>query len=104
MDTIELCDASDAMSSMQALRCAMTVDLEDVESRIQEILDSPFADSEEASDEMAVYCATRVALYSGLASINEVLGWVHLMTEKDADGKTAEAVRSLPTIHTFSVH
>jgi hypothetical protein len=102
MDTIDIRDAGDAMSSMQALRSAMTVDLEDVESRMQELSNSSLSNS--AIDEMAVYCATRMALYSGLASIKEVLGWVHLMTEKDSNGNTAEVVRSLPTIQTFSVH
>jgi hypothetical protein len=104
MDTIDLCDAGDAMSSMQALRSAMTAELEDMETRMQELSDSSLADSTDAIDEMAVYCAARTALYSGLASINEVLGWVHLMTEKDPEGNTAEAIRSLPTIQTFSIH
>lgn len=104
MDTIDIRTAGDAMSSMQALRSAMTVDLADVESRMQELSDSSVADSATAIDEMAVYCATRMALYSGLASIDEVLGWVHLMTEKDSDGNTAAVVRALPTIQAFSVH
>jgi hypothetical protein len=104
MDTIDIRAAGDAMSSMQALRSAMTVDLADVESRMQELSDSSVADSATAIDEMAVYCATRMALYSGLASIDEVLGWVHLMTEKDSDGNTAAVVRALPTIQAFSVH
>ena len=104
MDTIDLCDAGDAMSSMQALRSAMTVELEDVENCMQELSNSSDANSDDAIDEMAVYCAARTALYSGLASINEVLSWVHLMTEKGPDGNTAEVVRSLPTIQTFSIH
>ena len=89
MDTIDINVASDAMSSMQALRSAMTADLEDLENRMQELSNSSVANSPDVIDEMAVYCAARTALYSGLASINEVLGWVHLMTEKDPDGNTA---------------
>lgn len=104
MDTIDICDAGNAVSSMEALRFAMTVDLDDMEWRIRELSASPTVDSAAAIDEMAVYCAARSALYSGLASIDEVLGWVHLMTEKDSDGNTAEAVRSLPTIQTFTIH
>jgi hypothetical protein len=53
---------------------------------------------------MKVYCVARAALYSGLASINEVLGWVHLMAEKDAEGNVSEAVKMLPTVAVFSIH
>jgi hypothetical protein len=104
METIEVCDAGDAVSSMQALRSAMTVDLDDIEQRIESLSSSPWTDSESAIEEMKVYCVARAALYSGLASINEVLGWVHLMAEKDAEGNVSEAVKMLPTVAVFSIH
>jgi hypothetical protein len=104
METIEVCDADDAVSSMQALRSAMTVDLDDIEQRIESLSSSPLTDSESSIEEMKVYCVARAALYSGLASINEILGWVHLMTEKDAEGNVSEAVKMLPTVSVFSIH
>lgn len=107
MERIDLCDASDAVSSMQALREALTTDLGDIEDRIQELAQSSLASSDSDDSgisDMQVYCVARAALYSGLASINEVLGWVRLMTAKDSAGNTVEVVKSLPTVPVFSIH
>lgn len=104
MQKINIDDADAAMSSMQSLRSAMTLELEDIEERMETLAALPAADSESGIEEMAVYGVTRAALYSGLASINEVLGWVHLMTEKDAEGNISEAVKALPTLQVFSIH
>lgn len=104
MERIDLCDASDAVSSMHALRDGLTEDLDDIENRIQALVQSPLATSESGVSEMQVYSVARAALYSGLASINEVLGWVRLMAAKDAEGNVAEVVRSLPTVQVFSIH
>src|SRR5437762_931498 len=104
MVKIGLEDAGDAVSSMQSLRLAMTADLDDIESRIEALADSPLADSETGIDEMAVYYVMRASLYSGLASINEVLGWVQLMTEKDSEGNLSDTVKSLPSVPVFSIH
>lgn len=104
MEIMDLCDASDAVSSMQALRVGLTEDLDDIENRIHELAQSPLATSDSGISEMQVYCVTRAALYSGLASINEVLGWVRLITAKDSEGNVAEVVKSLPTVPVFSIH
>jgi len=104
MEKMDLCDASNAVSSMQALRTEMTGDLDDIENRIRELAQSPLASSVCGIDEMRIYCVARAALYSGLASINEVLGWVRLLTEKDSEGNVAEVVKSLPTVAVFSIH
>src|SRR6185312_15988466 len=72
MEKMDLCDASNAVSSMQALRTEMTGDLDDIENRIRELAQSPLASSVCGIDEMRIYCVARAALYSGLASINEV--------------------------------
>jgi hypothetical protein len=104
MEKMDLVDTTDAVSSMQALRAALTEELDDVESRIQELAQSSSATSESGISEMQVYYVARAALYGGLASINEVLGWVHLMAAKDAEGNVAEVVKSLPTVPVFSIH
>jgi hypothetical protein len=104
MERIDLCDASDAVSSMQALRMGLTEDLDDIENRIHELAQSPLATSDSGISEMQVYYVARAALYSGLASINEVLGWVRLMAVKDTEGNVAEVVKSLPTVPVFSIH
>jgi hypothetical protein len=104
MEIMDLCDASNAVSSMQALRIALTDDLDDIESRIHELAQSPAATSDSGMSEMQIYCAARAALYSGLASINEVLGWVRLITAKDSEGNAAAIVESLPTMPVFSIH
>lgn len=104
MEKMDLGNATDAVSSMQALRAVLNEDLEDIENRIQELAQSALATSESGVSEMQVYYVARAALYSGLASINEVLGWVHLMAAKDAEGNVAEVVKSLPTVPVFSIH
>jgi len=104
MERMDLCDASDAVSSMQALREELAEDLDDIENRIHELAQSPLATSDSGINDMRVYCVARAALYSGLASINEVLGWVRLMAAKDSDGNIAEVVKSLPTVPVFSIH
>lgn len=104
METLDLCDVSDAVSSMQALRIGLTEDLDDIENRIHELAQSSLATSVAGISEMQVYCVARAALYSGLASINEVLGWVRLIAQKDAEGNVVEAVKSLPAVPVFSIH
>jgi hypothetical protein len=104
MEKLDLCDASDAVSSMQTLRTGLTEELDDIENRIHELAQSPLATSDSGSSEMQVYYVARAALYSGLASINEVLGWVRLMAGQDSEGNVAEVVRSLPTVPVFSIH
>jgi hypothetical protein len=104
MEKIDIRHADAAMSSMQALHSAMTLDLGDIEQRMETLAESPTAHSAFGIEEMSVYYVARAALYSGLASINEILGWVHLMTEKDSEGNVSDAVKSLPTVPVFSIH
>lgn len=104
MEKMDLCDASDAVFSMQALRVGLTEELDDIENCIHELAQSPLATSDSGISEMQVYYAARAALYSGLASINEVLGWVRLMAAQDSEGNVAEVVKSLPTVPVFSIH
>lgn len=65
-----------------------------------ELLISP----SEAEEEVKLCYVARTALFSALASINEVFGWVHLMAEKDSEGNVTEVIRSLPTVPVFSIH
>jgi len=104
MQKININDADAAMSSMQSLHSAMTLELEDIEERMETLAGLPSADSTAGIEEMVLYGVTRAALYSGLASINEILGWVHLMTEKDSEGDIHEAVKALPALQVFSIH
>jgi len=104
MEKIDIRDTDAAMSSMQALHSAMTLELDHVEQRMDTLAESPTAQSVSSIEEMSVYYVARAALYSGLASINEILGWVHLMTEKDSEGNISDAVKALPTLQVFSIH
>lgn len=88
----------------QVLRDALTVELADVENQIFELVWSNSAKSDDVLNDLRVYHVAKVALYSGLASINEALGWVRLMAEKGSDGNTAEVGKSLPSISLFSLH
>lgn len=104
MERMSVGSASNAVSSMQALRASLAEDLEDIEHRIHELAQSPAIASEDSMREMQVYYVARAALYSGLESINEVLGWVRLMAPSDAEGNAPAVVRDLPTVAVFSIH
>jgi hypothetical protein len=104
METIDICNADAAMSGMQALHAAMTLELGTIEQRMEALAESQVAQSASAIEEMSVYHVARAALYSGLAGINEILGWVHLMTEKDPEGNVFDAIKALPTVPAFSIH
>ncbi len=104
MAKMDICDAVDAVSSMRALRQVLVSDLDDIENSIGDLAQSELADTESGVANLEVYCAARAALYSGLASINEVLGWVHLITEKDSGGNASELLRSLPMVPVSSIN
>ncbi len=101
---MKLGDISDAVSSMQTLRESLTAELDEIEDRIHELAHSPRATTSSALSDLSVYYVARAALYSGLASINEVLGWVRLMAATDSEGNTADVVQSLPIVPVFSLH
>lgn len=105
MGIINTSEAKDAVSSMKALQSALVEELEDIKIRIDELAEEGLSSSpEEADAEAQVHYVARAALYSALASINEVLGWVHLMAERDSNGDVAEIIRSLPVVPVFSIH
>lgn len=104
MENMKLGDISDAVSSMQTLRESLTAELDQIEDRIHELEEWPLATTTNVISDLRVYHVTRAALYSGLASINEVLGWVRMMAVTDAEGNTADAVKSLPIVPVFSLH
>lgn len=96
--------AIEAASSMQALRNALATDLDEIESRIHQLTASQVSSYQEVADEMQICLKARAALHSGLASITDVLGWVHLLTEKDAHGNEIVTVQSLPTVPILSIN
>lgn len=105
MGSINNSEAEEAVSSMKALQFALTEELEDIESRIDALAkdDLPFSPNE-AVEELKICCVARAALFGALASINEVLGWVHLMAERDSNGNVTEVIRALPIVPAFSIH
>lgn len=104
MAKMDIGNAVDAVSSLRALRVVLTDDLDDIENSIYDLGQSGRADSDSGMGELKVYCVARAALYSGLASINEVLGWVHLMAEKDPEGNAADLLQSLPIVTVPSIN
>ncbi|MDB5798279.1 MAG: hypothetical protein JWP36_2181 [Paucimonas sp.] len=98
MGILNVTDTDDAVSGMNALREVLTEDLVDVEGRLLELEHSGTPVTESKKEEMLVYQTARTALLSGLASIDEVLGWIHLVAEKDADGNEIDSVLALPSL------
>lgn len=91
-------DTDDAASSMTALRDVLAEDLLDVDGRLHDLEHAATPMTEARREEMLVYETARTALLSGLASIDEVLGWVHLVAEKDGEGNELDSVRALPSL------
>jgi len=104
MAKMDISHTVDAVSSMRALRLAMTNDLDDIENSIYDLAQSGQAESPGGMEELKVYYVARAALYSGLASINEVMGWIHLMAEKGPEGNSTEILQSLPTVPIPSIN
>lgn len=97
MGILSIMETDDAVSGLSALRDVLADDLLDIESRLDEMeRSSTTSQIKGKNDDALVYRTARTALLSGLASIDEVLGWVHLVAEKDADGNELESVLSLP--------
>lgn len=95
--------AVDAVSSLRALHALLTEELAQIEVRLQELPEANLPAPEQEAQHAACVLA-RTAICSGLASITDVLGWVHLMTEKDADGNEIAAVRALPSVPVSSIN
>lgn len=96
MATLKIQHAVDAVSSMQALHDALSEDLSHIEACIQELGSASLKTA--PSDELATHFRVRSALYGGMASINDVLGWVRLMTEKDINGDEYRTMWPLPNV------
>lgn len=104
MNQVEPYDADDAVEAMQALHCALTDDLEALEAQILALGRATASVPADDSQQMAEYYEARTALYSGLASIAEVLAWIQLKTEEDPEGDVARAIVPLPTLRGRSIH
>lgn len=97
MATLKIHHAVDAVAGMQALHNVLSEDLSQIEASIQE-LDLSRSKSKSKSDDLDTHLRIRAALHGGIASINEVLGWVRLMTERDIDGNEYHTVYALPDV------
>jgi hypothetical protein len=104
MRRMDIADATDAVTGMLALRAVLTEELDNVETSIQAIADSEHARSDASREELSVCFVARAALYSGLAGINELLGWINLLTEKDAEGNAFDMTRLLPAMPAWSIN
>ncbi|MGO4477431.1 hypothetical protein AB4Z32_14380 [Massilia sp. 2TAF26] len=104
MNDREPYDTDDAVAALHALHSALADDLEELEARISALDPSLAAVALQERHQMANLVEARTALYSGLASIEEVLGWVQWKTEEDPEGDVAVAMQPLPTLRGYSVH
>lgn len=109
MGILSVRDTDDAVSSMMALRNVLSADLADVERLMHRPLQIPTEDDEseedaiEGQEPLEVYQRARSALLSGIASIDEVLAWVHLVAAKDPEGNELDCVRTLPFVRVSPV-
>jgi hypothetical protein len=104
MRKMDIADATDAITGMLTLRAVLTEELDNIETSIQEITDSDKAKSDAGINALKVHCVARAAVYSGLAGINELLSWVSVLTERDAEGNAFEVTRLLPAMPAWSIN
>jgi hypothetical protein len=103
MNNAEIYETDDVVAVLDALHCALTIDLKELETRISALAGIQ-AMSQRDKNEMAQCCDARTGLHSGLASIAEVLGWIEWKTEEEPDGEVSVALQPLPTLRGYLVH
>lgn len=93
------------LAALDALHSALTDDLEDLEARIRmEDHSIMIAAPVEDTPRMTEYHEARTALHSALASIAEVLAWIHWKSEDEPDGELAVAHLPRPTSGGYLIH
>jgi hypothetical protein len=96
MTTLKIQQAVDTVSGMRTLHDAMSADLDYIDACILEL--SSAVPEKDVVDELDTHIRARAALHGGIESINELLGWVRLMTEKDVDGNEYRVMWTLPNV------
>jgi len=102
MQKMRVKDTDDAVAGVTALREILVAELATIDRLIRKCEHGADADDHrdgEGAQVLATYQRVRTSLLSGLASIDEVLGWVHMLAEKDPEGNELDCVRALPTVN-----
>ncbi|MEN3295575.1 MAG: hypothetical protein V7642_4828 [Burkholderiales bacterium] len=99
MEKMSIHDTDDAVTSVTALREVLSAELTAIERLVQKVDHSSAKNNAGQPDDLIeTYRRVRTSLLSGLASVDEVLGWVRVLAPKDADGNEMDSVRSLPRV------
>jgi hypothetical protein len=97
MERMTVHDTDDAVTSVTALREVLYAELSTIERMVRKVTNSPDAADRGDTDEIIeTYQSLRTSLLSGIASVDEVLGWVRVLAPKDPEGNELDCVRSLP--------
>lgn len=102
MTTLKIQQAVDTVSGMRTLHDAMSADLDHIDACILEL--SSTVPEKGMADELDTHIRARAALHGGIESINDILGWVRLMTEKDADGNEYRVMWALPNVAVTAIN
>lgn len=97
MAILKIQQAVDTVSGLQALHEVMSKDLSQIETCIQDLA-SPSRGRATDSEDLDTHLRARAALHGGLVSINEILGWIRLATEKDMNGEEYRFMWPLPEV------
>ncbi len=104
MATLSVLHVADAVSSMRALQKLLSDELSDLEGQMQEYFECESPSAHDATKEQDTYFLARAAIYGCMASITDVLGWVNLMAERDAQGNGIVSLQSLPEVPISSIN
>jgi hypothetical protein len=98
MEKMSIHDTDDAATSVTALREVLSAELMAIERLVQRVDRSSESGTADTDDLIESYYRIRTSLLSGLASVDEVLGWVRVLAPKDAEGNEMDCVRTLPYV------
>lgn len=98
MEKMRVRHTDDAVTGVTALREILANELANIEALIA-IATEANAVSDDDPIVLEAYHRLRTSLLSGIISVDEVLGWVHALAEKDPEGNELECVRRLPNVN-----
>lgn len=100
MQWMQAAQVEETINGLARLRSILANELDAVDGLMRALDASLCAQAGvDAGKMMQTYGTARANIRCGLASIDEVLGWIHLVAEPGADGRELECVKELPYLY-----
>lgn len=100
MQWMQAAQVEETINGLAQLRSILTNELDAVDGLMRALDASLRAQTDvDTGKMMQTYGTARANIHGGLASIDEVLGWIHLVAEPGADGRELDCVKGLPYLY-----